>query len=116
MEEHHLVARIVLNFGQAEFHGHHMIDAAAQICGSQAHEALEKQPGRDQQHHRQRDLNCQHRLAQTRTRGAAADRSRRLPQRREYSLPVEEIAGSRPASIAVAATSPSAKAKTHPST
>ena len=31
-KRHHVFARIVLDFGQAEFHCHHVVDTAAQIC------------------------------------------------------------------------------------
>ena len=45
MKAHHLVGRVVLDFGQPEFHGHDVIDTAAQVGHSQAHEGLEKQSG-----------------------------------------------------------------------
>ena len=56
VEAHYLFARIVLDFGQAEFHGDHVIDAAAEIGCAQMQEALEEQARRDQQHNRKRDL------------------------------------------------------------
>ena len=86
VEEHYLVARIVLDFRQAELHGQHIVDAAAQVCGAQAQEAVEEQACGCEKRYRQRNLRGQHGFAKPCPRGASADRACGIPQSGERSF------------------------------